>query len=148
MTITINFKKLYETDDQEWLLKTIELLKQKNFDQLDLENLIEELESLTRNDRAKIKSLLEQIIRHLLLLEYWTIEYEYNAHHWRAEIRTFRSQLEDRLTTNLSNYLASESLKIYQRALKYVKEKTQHQVNFPEECPYTFKQLLDENYLP
>ncbi|MDD1475240.1 DUF29 domain-containing protein, partial [Dolichospermum sp. ST_sed4] len=50
MTITNNFttqlKQLYETDDYLWLLKTIELLKQGRFDEVDLENLIEELEDL------------------------------------------------------------------------------------------------------
>jgi hypothetical protein len=43
MTITTNLKQLYETDEDLWLEKTIELLKQKQFNQLDLENLIEEL---------------------------------------------------------------------------------------------------------
>ncbi|MHC0066541.1 DUF29 family protein [Nostoc sp. UIC 10890] len=36
MTITTNLKQLYETDDNLWLEKTIELLKQKQFNQLDL----------------------------------------------------------------------------------------------------------------
>ncbi|MEH2073942.1 MAG: DUF29 family protein, partial [Nostoc sp.] len=39
MTITTNLKQLYETDDNLWLEETIELLKQKQFSQLDLENL-------------------------------------------------------------------------------------------------------------
>jgi hypothetical protein len=148
MTVATHLKQLYETDDHEWLLATIELLKQKNFEQLDLENLIEELEYLARKDRTTVKSLLEQIIKHLLFLEYWTVEYEDNAHHWRAELRSFRNQLEDRLTTNLANYLANEKLNIYDRAFKYVTEKTKYKVDFPQECPYTLEQLFDENFLP
>ncbi len=148
MTVATNLKQLYEIDDYLWLLETIDLLKHQQFNELDLENLIEELESLARNDKATVKSLLEQVIRHLLLLQYWTVESENNAHHWRGKIRTFRNQLEDRLTTNLSNYLNNEKLKIYERAFKYVREKTNYKVNFPTDCPYTLKQLLDENYLP
>lgn len=62
MTITTNLKQLYETDENLWLEETIKLLKQKQFNQLDLENLIEELISLGKRDLAKAKSLLRQII--------------------------------------------------------------------------------------
>jgi ABC-type uncharacterized transport system substrate-binding protein len=61
-----------------WLLETIQLLKQSRFDELDLENLIEELESLAKRDKHQVKSLLEQVIRHLLLLQFWTQEYDKN----------------------------------------------------------------------
>ncbi|MEA5616656.1 DUF29 domain-containing protein [Cronbergia sp. UHCC 0137] len=148
MTVTTNLKKLYETDDHLWLLQTIELLKQNRLNELDLENLIEELESLAKRDQHKVKSLLEQIIRHLLLLQYWTEEYDRNKNHWRSEIRNFRVQLKDRLTTNLYNYLTSIFEIIYQDALGYVQEKTGFTVNFPEQCPYSFEQVLNINYLP
>ncbi|MEH2109187.1 DUF29 family protein [Nostoc sp.] len=60
MTIATKLKQLYETDENLWLEETIELLKQKQFNQLDLENLIEELISLGRRDLAKAKSVLRQ----------------------------------------------------------------------------------------
>ncbi len=53
MTIITNLKQLYETDENLWLEQTIELLKQKQFHQLDVENLIEELISLGKRDLAK-----------------------------------------------------------------------------------------------
>lgn len=148
MTVATNLKKLYETDDYQWLVETIELLKQQQFNDLDLENLIEELEDLGNEKKNTVESLLEQIIRHLLLLQYWTEEYERNVYHWQAEIVNFRNQLKRRLTTNLRNHLAEERLNLYRDALKYITIKTKYQVNFPEECPYTLEQLLDEDYLP
>jgi hypothetical protein len=108
MTVITDLKQLYEIDDSLWLEETIELLKNKQFNQLDLENLIEELEALGRHDKNAVASLLEQVIRHLLLLQYWTTELEYNGSHWRAEIIGFRSQLRKTLTTNLRNYLLQE----------------------------------------
>ena len=151
MTITNNFttqlKQLYETDDYLWLLKTIELLKQGRFDEVDLENLIEELEDLGSEKKNAVVSLLEQVIRHLLLLQYWQEEYERNSYHWQGEIVNFRNQLKRRLTGNLRNYLTQEMLEIYADALEYVKVKTKFQVDFPEECPYTLEQLLDKDYL-
>ena len=140
-------QKLYESDDYEWLLTNIELLKQRRFNDVDLENLIEELESLAKRDKHQVKNLLEQIMRHLLLLNFWKAEYERNKNHWRAEIRSFRTQLKDRLTTNLSNYLSSIFADIYHDALGYVQEKTGFTVSFPSECPYTLEQLLDVDFL-
>ncbi len=147
MTVLTNLKQLYEIDDSLWLEETIELLKNKQFNLLDLENLIEELESLGRHDKNAVESLLEQVIRHLLLCQYWTKEAQ-NLNHWKAEIRGFRSQLERLLTTNLRNHLASRLPKIYHYALGYVQDKTGFTVNFPQQCPYTLEQLLDENWLP
>lgn len=100
MTVTTNLTQLYEIDDHLWLSETIELLKGKHFDELDLEHLIEELESLGKRDFNKARSLLRQIIIHLLLLQYWQTESERNYRHWQSEIKTFRYDLNNHLTTN------------------------------------------------
>ncbi|MDM3850332.1 MAG: DUF29 domain-containing protein [Aphanizomenon gracile PMC627.10] len=147
MNVLTNLQQLYATDDYLWLLATIDLLKQGRFDEVDLENLIQELEDLGSEKKNAVKSLLEQVIRHLLLLQFWTEESERNYYHWQSEILGFRYQLEDRLTTNLRNYLANEMDNIYNRALKYVQIKTKFKVDFPAECPYTLEQLLDIDYL-
>ena len=142
LTIT-DLKQLYEIDDYQWLEETVKLLKNKQFNDLDLENLIEELEDLGKEKRNAAASLLEQIIRHLLLLQYWIQEQEYNSIHWQGEIYTFRVQLKRKLTSNLRNYLQSELNNIYEDALGFVKIKTQNTVNFPSECPYNLAQLID-----
>ena len=142
-----DLQQLYETDDHLWLEEMIKLLRANRLDELDVENLIEELESLGRKDKNKAESLLEQIIRHILLLQYWLEESEYNAAHWEAEIDSFRTQLRRHLTTNLSQHLEAEFKHIYQDALRYVTKKTQLKT-LPQTCPYTLEQLLDINWLP
>jgi GTP1/Obg family GTP-binding protein len=139
-------KNLYETDEHLWLEETIKLLKENQLNDLDLENLIEELESLSKRDKNRVSSFLEQINRHLLLLQYWTTEQSSNQNHWRAEIQSFRTQLRKYLTTNLQNYLDNELKTIYQDALEYVRQKTGFSVDFPEECPYTLEELLDKKW--
>jgi hypothetical protein len=138
-----DLKTLYETDDYQWLTETIDLLKKKHFADLDLENLIEELEDLGNERKRAVESLLEQIIRHLLLCQYWTTEYEQNMGHWQAETIGFRTQLKKRLTQNLSNHLEKELPAIYQDALAYVQRKTRFQVDFPGQCPYRLEDLYD-----
>ncbi len=52
-----NQTNLYDTDYNLWILDTVELLKTKNWENLDLVNLIEELENLGKNDFNKVRSL-------------------------------------------------------------------------------------------
>ncbi|ACB50551.1 hypothetical protein cce_1201 [Crocosphaera subtropica ATCC 51142] len=84
---------------------------------------------------------------YLLLLEYWHNEYDRNYRHGQAEIVGFRNQLSDRMTTNFYNYLEANLPKIYQKARKYVQVKSGLN-KFPQDCPYTLQQLLDEDWLP
>ena len=105
MLVINHLKKLYEIDDIQWLEETVKLLKDCQFEALDLENLIEELEDLGNEKKNVVVSLLDQIIRHLLLLEYWAEERKYNANHWKGEIYNFRLQLQRRRTKTLYNHL-------------------------------------------
>ena len=149
LTIKVNdLKQLYDIDDAQWLEETVWLLKKHQFQQLDLDNLIEELEDLGREKKNTVASLLEQIIRHLLLLQYWTTEAEYNTIHWQEEIYHFRTQLGRKITANLRHYLEKELNSIYQDALGFVKIKTINSVVFPPDCHYSLEQLLDRSWLP
>jgi len=149
LTTKVNdLKQLYDVDDAQWLEETVCLLKKHQFQQLDLDHLIEELEDLGREKKNAVASLLEQIIRHLLLLQYWTTEAEYNTIHWQEEIYHFRTQLGRKITTNLRHYLEKELNSIYQDALGFVKIKTINSVVFPPDCPYSLEQLLDRSWLP
>jgi len=49
-------KQLYELDDSQWLGETISLLRNHQFQQLDLEHLIEELEDLGKELPYSIKA--------------------------------------------------------------------------------------------
>ncbi|MEQ8467216.1 DUF29 domain-containing protein [Coleofasciculus sp. E1-EBD-02] len=148
MTVNMNLASLYDVDYDQWLARTINLLKENRFNELDKDHLIEELEDLSRREKKTVERFLEQIIRHLLLWQYWTVEHDYNANHWQAEIMSFRTQINEDLTQNLRNHLQENQVKIYEKALNYVNQKTGYEVDFPENCPYTLDQLLEMNWLP
>ena len=61
---------LYKQDYYQWLIQTAELLKEKKFTQLDLENLIEEIESLGKSEKRAISSNLIIVLLHLLKWRY------------------------------------------------------------------------------
>ena len=146
-TQKINLQELYEHEYDQWLTEMVRLLKNRDLEHLDYGNLIEELETLGRSEKNAVKSLLLQIIIHLMLYQFWQLEKERNANHWAAEIITFRVQLEDKLTTNLRYDLEDELPKIYQNALLIVQKKTQLD-SLPEQCPYSLRQLLDKQWFP
>ncbi len=64
MTVIPDLKTLYEIDDSLWLEETIELLKAKKFDALDLDNLIDTLQEnadaagLSPDEKTKLKQFL------------------------------------------------------------------------------------------
>ena len=142
-----NLQHLYEFDYLQWLEETIRQLKSRQVVSLDCDHLIEELEAFSKAERRRIRILLEQIIRHLLMYEYWGSEREYNQNHWEAELISFRHQINDDLTTNLRNHLEDNLSSIYGHALDYVQAKTKL-TNLPDICPYTLEQTLDKTWLP
>ena len=137
-----NLKQLYDIDDNLWLEETITLLQKRDYENLDVDNLIEELEFLGRREKVAVESLLEQVIRHLLLFDYWKIERKRSGNHWQVEIKSFRKQLNKILTTNLRKHLQKKLVFIYEDAVEYVQGKTDYKVEFPSECPYTLDDLL------
>ncbi len=135
-----------ERDYIDWLEEQVKNLKAHSFEKLDVENLIEELEALVRSERSAVKSFAYQIILHLLLVDCWKEESQRNKNHWNAEIISFQFQLNDRMTTNLKNYLERELDKIYAKARKAATAKTGLSGDrFPENCPYTLEKILSED---
>lgn len=143
----INLKQLYEQDYLLWLEENVRLLSDRQLQEIDYDNLIEELESLGRSEKRTVESLMKQLLIHLLLYQYWTMEQERNANHWSIEILTFRDQLNEELAAKtIYNYLVENLDKIYQSAMKLASKKSQ--LSLPDKCPYTLQQILDENWLP
>ena len=81
---------LYETDYLLWIEATVQQLQARNFEELDLDNLIEEISDLSSHRKNAATSYLMRICEHLLKLIYWDTEREHCRRGWRAEIRAFR----------------------------------------------------------
>ena len=143
-------KKLYAEDFILWLDETLKYLHKREIESLDWEHLLEEIEALGSEQRHKVESYLKQLIKHLLLYQYWESEWDFCKNGWKAEIRNFRDELELRLRSKtLTNYLLRRFDIIYTKARKMAIDKTGlSPETFPEDCPYTFDQVLDDNFLP
>jgi len=139
---------LYEQDYVEWLDVTLEQLQNRDIKHLDWKNLIEEVEALGSEQRHKVESYLIQLLKHLLLYQYWESEKLYCAKDWLEEIDNFRNELEILLRSKtLSNYTLSILENSYQRARRSAKIKSDLNI-FPVTCPYSMEQILYSNWFP
>lgn len=127
-----------------WLDRQIQYLRVHEFGKLDLDNVIEELSDLGKEQTNACISFCRQIIIHLLLVNYWHESAE-TSRHWQAKIAIFQSELQDRLTTNYQKYLQENLPSIYQQSLKIVQRKTGLNDRFPDTCPYTIEQIIGES---
>ncbi len=142
---------LYEQDYALWLEETAQQLKQKKFSFVDLENLIEEIESMGRSERRAVESLLINILVHLFKLAYWESERDRNANHWVMEITTFRISIKERLadSPSLKSYYYNNFEKCYKNAIKIVTKKGIIDPSLIPSTPFvTPEQALDDDWFP
>jgi len=142
---------LYDQDLHLWLVKTAALLKKKRFEELDLENLIEEIESMGKRERRELANRLTTIIEHLLKLTYWTEVKEENARGWRVTIVEQRRQIIRLLadSPSLKPWLEEIFLECYEAARRdTIKANYLPENIFPLQPFLTVEELLNLDYLP
>ena len=59
----------YEADFFAWSAEQARLLRERRFDEIDLENIVEEIDSLGRNLRRQLHSRMAGLIEHLIKLQ-------------------------------------------------------------------------------
>jgi len=138
---------LYEQDFLLWSEETAAKLKVRDFENIDLENLIEEVESLGRSDRKELFNRLMVIFEHLLKRLYVNLPDDYNG--WERTVRTQRTKLEFLLKSSPSLKSKWEEYieEAWKSALKTVQE-DYPKVTFPDRFPYAsdVDTLLNQKY--
>src|SRR3981081_3195920 len=82
--------ELYESDFYAWTPEQARLLRERRFDDLDLDNLVDEVESVGRSDKRQIESRLEVLIAHLLK---WKLQPVVRGNGWMSTIFEQRRRL-------------------------------------------------------
>lgn len=138
----------YERDFYGWIHKNIELLRNRQFSQLNIDILIDELENMAKRDRRELVSRLAILIAHLLKWQFQPIQ---RSSSWQASIDEQRFKMGKHLedSPSLKNQLAESISVAYPDAWKLaIKETKLSSKIFPSNCPYAIDQLLDENFYP
>ena len=140
---------LYDQDYWQWTQEQIQSLQKGHWATLDIDNLVEELETLGRSEQREIGSYLQVLIMHLLKCEY---QPEKRTASWNQTMNHYRNKIQDCLedTPSLQRFLVDPAWleKYYRRARRDAAEETNKALNiFPEHCPYTIEQILDPEFL-
>ena len=135
-------KTLYDTDFAEWSAHTAKLLRAGRLNELDLENVAEEIESLGISQRSAIRSQLTRMLKHKVKQ---MIQPEREGTSWRGSIAgallKIRVHLEN--SPSLRPYLEQNLQQFYQDAVKLaVIETGLEHAQIPEKCPWTLAALL------
>lgn len=128
-------KTLYDQDFALWIEKTVKQLKSGDFSQVDLENLIEEVESLGKSERQAVDSFLSRLLEHLLKRCYVNLPECYRG--WEIEIRNFRQEIKRKLkySPSLKRFMLEIFPESYEDALEAMREDYPH-TSFPDVCPF------------
>jgi len=148
MIETLTLKtSLYEQDFLLWSEDTAAKLRARDFENLDLENLIEEVEALGISQRNALVSRLIVILDHLLKRLYVDSPYDYNG--WERTVRTQRLELSFLLEDmpSLKTHWPESFTKAWKRSLKKVHQ-DYPKTTFPDEWPYesTLEAILDRDF--
>ncbi|RFP58110.1 MAG: DUF29 domain-containing protein [Limnothrix sp. CACIAM 69d] len=132
---TQNLNLLYDQDILLWAEDTVAKLRARDFEHLDLEHLIEEVEALGISQKKELISRLIVLLEHLLKRLYVNLPHDYNG--WERTIRTQRGELEVLLDAvpSLSGRWELSFDKAWQIALKNTR-KEYPKIPFPAEWPY------------
>ena len=134
----------YETDFYQWTQQQADLLRQGALSALDIENLIEEIESMGKRDRRAIGSYLRNVIMHLLK---WQYQPQRRGTSWQISINRGRDEIEVLLneSPSLNPQLSALISDEYRRARKEASIETSLPLTtFPEACPFTVEQITGD----
>lgn len=150
---------LYETDFYAWTMQQAELLKNEDFAEIDLNNLIEEIEGMGRSEQRELDNRLTVLLRHLIKLS--CLPNSLPARGWRSTIREQRYRINRLLAQNPSlrsavpdliseNYTEASDLAADDLANDNLTPDGRYSLGatLPIRCPWTPEQILDLNWLP
>ena len=139
-------KSLYDRDFYLWIQATAQQLKEGQFNEIDIPNLIEEIESMGRSEKRELKSRLIVLLMHLLK---WQYQPEKRSESWRSTISEQRICIEGLLedSPSLKPLISEVFDDCYQKARLKAADETGIKLNFfPKESPFTLEETLKVSF--
>jgi hypothetical protein len=139
---------LYDQDFYSWTRQQATLLRQQQFDRLDLSHLVEELDDFGNRHYDQLESRLMQLVAHLLK---WRVQHWKRTNSWRATIRGQRTAIAKLLRRNpgLKPRLEEAMLESWQEARDLAIAATDlPDEQFPETNPFSVEQVLSSDFWP
>jgi ribosomal protein L29 len=135
--------KLYDRDFLAWTQDQADALRRRSSNELDWENLLEEVESLGKQQRNELRSHLIVLLVHLLK---WRLQPERRGRSWELTIREQRREAARVLTANpsLKPELEEVLAEAYETALLRAERETGLPSSlFPEAMPFGWADVME-----
>jgi Domain of unknown function DUF29 len=136
--------KLYERDFLAWTQDQADALRRRSVNELDWENLLEEVESMGRQQRSELRSHLVVLLAHLLK---WRFQPQRRSRSWRFTILEQRLEAERVVAENpsLKPEAGDVLVQAYKAArLRAARETRLSAKTFPIDCPFTWESAMSE----
>jgi len=133
----------YEDDFVLWAETQAVLLQRRQFNDLDIANLTEEIASMVGHERRALKHRLEILLAHLLKCEH---QPDHHTRSWDSTIIEQRERIADILadSPSLRAHLSDVLPRAYQHAAKIAAAQTGiPRFSFPKDCPYSLAEILE-----
>ncbi|MBZ2209848.1 DUF29 domain-containing protein [Massilia soli] len=130
-----------------WVERQCAFLQNKQFDQLDLDRLVKELDAMGGNERRELKSRLETLMMNLLKCQF---QPEPKSRAWLGAVREQRSEIHRILeqSPSLDAVVAEYADHVYKAAFERAGAETGiPRAAFPQTNPYSKEQLLDTEFV-
>jgi len=144
----MNTTNINQQDFYGWTQQQISLLRSRRFNEIDLENLIEEVESMGNSELRELESRLTILLMHLLK---WQYQANLQTRSWILTIKEQRRRIVKRLqqSPSLKSKLNAVIADAYDLARGDAADETGlAESNFPIECPWTYTQIVDMEFWP
>ena len=139
---------LYETDFYAWTQEQARLLRERRWADLDLDNLVDEVESVGSSEKREIRRRMKGLLAHLLK---WKLQPGYRGQSWKRTISDQRRQLAEIVedSPSLRGYVLRETTEAHVGATLKASEETGLAIGlFPEQPVFTPEQVLDPEFFP
>lgn len=129
----------YEGDFALWLSQQAAAVREGRWADVDRENVAEELEALGRSEFKAFVSALARIMQHLLK---WRHQPAFRSRSWHNSIQAHREHALDQLRENPS-FRSRIDVAMYQAySQARVEAMRETGFDFPEECPFTWDEVI------
>ena len=139
---------LYEVDFYAWTQEQSRILQTQQWRLLDRQNLIEEIESLGRQQRRALRNRFAILLGHLLK---WQYQSDRRSRSWLATLRVQRRDIQRLLKDNpsLKSYVEEALQESYLNGRDLAMGETNLPLStFPETCAYNLTDILDMDFYP
>ncbi|MEZ5584492.1 MAG: DUF29 domain-containing protein [Candidatus Competibacteraceae bacterium] len=139
---------LHVSDVYAWALQNAELIRQRRFNEIDIDNVAEALESVGRHEQQALQECLIGLLARLLR---WRHQLTRRERSWQTQIQDQRAQLQEIFAKNPSLRTGLDALVDDAYGSGRVKAARDANLNldtFPQDCPFQAEQILDQDFWP